>query len=141
MMSIDTPQGVRYKVVIALPATQKSMDMRIGLAGGAWTDTVLWENGAPVALDPDNPAPKLVGITEEGGQSVVELVFGRGPEHLDHRVVVESNGKIISPSGTNSSGVNVTCKYRCPKDKISKILFRTRPFEWQEMKGVQLLSK
>jgi RNA polymerase sigma factor (sigma-70 family) len=137
--SIATPQGRRYRIAIAMPAAATVADLRLGLAGGAFHETLLWENGAPIELDPDNPAPKMLEMREENGQAVLEFARGFGPAGQDRRVVVISGGRTIYSSGSNSSTRRETYRFGIPMNQITKVIFRTRPFEWQEMRNVSLM--
>jgi hypothetical protein len=138
----DTPAGRTCKVVTALPSDRPTADMRIGLSGGPWTDTVIWRKDADVSVDPDGPIPKLLGVTQENGETLVEVTptYTMRPQ-LNRRMVVMVNGSPLTATNVKGSTTSEVHRFGCRQDQIERIVYGTRPLEWQEMKNVSIVPK
>jgi RNA polymerase sigma factor (sigma-70 family) len=141
VLSVNSPQGTQLQVAINMPGGDTAVDLKVGVASGEWNQIVLWQDGAPTDLDPDNPAPKLLEIREEDGETVLDFARGFASPSENRQIIVVAAGQTQRTSAMSSDGTRETHRFRCPMNQVTKVIFQSRQFEWQEIKNVSLVAK
>jgi RNA polymerase sigma factor (sigma-70 family) len=128
------------RIYIPVPMGAASGNLRVGLAGGAWTS----ELNLPCANGEDPPAGSsgaglaFEEIVEEPGGTLVRMNTGSLLElqSEDREVIVMLGGKELRPAATISSGSRFTYTFHCKRSDVTQIIARSRPYQWIEMKNV-----
>jgi hypothetical protein len=138
----SSSRSTTMNMVVALPSTLETAPLRIGLAGGRWNDTVIYDVAASKRTSA-GASPLTVGtITEENGKTMVQVYDSRWQSSSDRQeeVVLLANGQIVTAQTSRRASLlaNYVHTYECRKDQVSQVIFRWRPYEWMEMKNVSL---
>jgi hypothetical protein len=128
------------KMLMPVPRDQSSGTLRLGLAGGPWPNelNLSCANGEDPPAGSTGAGVQFVEICEEKGRTVVRVevpdLEDTSSDNFD--VVVVANGKELRPAATLSSGTNFQYTFSCTRDKVTKIIARSRPYQWVEFKNV-----
>jgi hypothetical protein len=102
LLKMRDPRGELLRVIAPAPVDKPTFNVRFGLAGGAWTETVLWQRDGAAATQPADGAMKLLGITESDGQTLVRLQPGQPPARPSERPASAAGAR--PPRRLQSSG-------------------------------------
>jgi Sigma-70, region 4 len=139
MTAHHLPGGRITKLVTALPADQPTTNLRIGVSHGPWTNTVIWRKDSEVPAD--TPGPKVMGIRDEDGETVIEVErgFASGPRP-NLRMIVIARGNELNHAHMSGSRNTEVYRFRCAMEQVEQVVHCTRPFEWQQIENVSLVK-
>jgi hypothetical protein len=137
----QTGNGSQRLAHIIMPVARgaTSGDVGVGLAGGAWDDRCYWDvaDGEASAPSVEIPTLELQSITENEGRTQVTIISPEmESQSSDVQLVVIANGNEVRSGMGVSLGSRYTFTFKCPVDQVSRIIARSRPFEWIELKNV-----
>ncbi|HVT90865.1 MAG TPA: sigma-70 family RNA polymerase sigma factor [Tepidisphaeraceae bacterium] len=135
-------QGGMYwmNLLTAIPNNTESATIKIGLGIGPWTETILYDAATAKSSNRDKVPVRIGSISEEKGRTQVQVFEMPQPDpQRDEGIVLVASGKQLAAGQVSRSFMSgATYTFDCPKDQMTQILFRSRPYEFIEMKNVSL---
>ena len=131
-------QTNRLIKVITVVGTNKTTNLRFGFDTGKWPNelNLSCANNEMPPIGSTGAGARFNNITEEKGQMVVHLTMLPEAREDDQQVVVVTGGKETPSIAMWSNLLEDTYVFRCPRSAATRIIVRSRPFEWMEMKNV-----
>jgi hypothetical protein len=130
------------QLICSVPNNADTTDVRLGISKGPWREDASMT--VPTATQPTTrtSGPQMFkNIREEKGRLLVDMTipFNRGEERDARFAAVLKNGREVRPQEWRStSGGHATVTFPCRKDELTKIMWITRPYEWQTIANVAL---
>jgi hypothetical protein len=140
-VSVSLDRGAYLmNLLVAIPNSSNTANLKIGLGTGPWTESVLYDAATARTTNAATVPVRIGSITEEKGRTIVQVSETPQPDaQQDQGIVLLANGKRIAAGQVSRSWLSgATYTFDCPKAQMNQILFRSRAFEFIEMKNVSL---
>jgi hypothetical protein len=130
----------------SLPQNVDRIDVRVGLAKGPWREdlsTPVVTSATGPAVSTTQPAAPIVygKITQEDGRCVIEMLRNNlrlGDRQRRIMVVLNDGREVGTDSSEGFPDGRTIYRFPCAPEKVARIVWRSRPYEWMTMNGVAL---
>jgi len=128
------------KVIVDVPKDQPTTDLRFGLAKGPWTGELNLDcsDGKMPPVGSTGAGFTFQDISEENRETKLYLRRSSDDTEENRQVVVVADGKELHYAGMTTSLLGSTYTFRTPKKNVTRIIVRSRPYEWITLKDVAL---
>jgi hypothetical protein len=136
--SSGTDEEKIWKIILPVPLTANTGNLRFGLSSGPWTEILNVSAGEQPTTQSSGHEVELGSISEDKGRTLVKLNYPKMDQTVpeDREVIAVANGSEIRPFGASVSGTQSTYYFGSPMSDITHVIVRRRAYEWIQYKNV-----
>ncbi|MGN6367963.1 MAG: RNA polymerase sigma factor [Phycisphaerae bacterium] len=133
--------GTMIEAVGVVKEGQKTAEMQVGVAGGAWVRDVVYDvaTGRMGASATGKAGIGKVEISEEGDEACVTVTGLSISPELDGEFLAVVGGRTVHPDHGSESKMGMSNYYRCAAGAITEVVLQTRRFEVVRVENVSLV--